>query len=102
MALGAAESMTRLFFAATIGIILLILGGIALLLASFALAFWINEVTGSAVIGFGSLAGGVLLLTIIFWIMRKQWVLQPIARMMVRIFIDADQSGETNTTTPKQ
>lgn len=102
MALGAAESMTRLFFAATIGIILLILGGIALLLASFALAFWINEVTGSAIIGFGSLAGGVLLLTIIFWIMRKRWVLQPIARMMVRIFIDADQSGDSNTTTPKQ
>lgn len=102
ISLGAAESMTRLFFAATMGLILLMLGGIALLLASFALAFWINELTQSAVIGFGSLACAIILITLLFWAMRKQWVLQPIARLMVRIFLDADQAAEDNTTTPKQ
>lgn len=102
ISLGAAESMTRLFFAATMGLILLMLVGIALLLASFALAFWINELTHSAVIGFGSLACAIILITLLFWAMRKQWVLQPIARLMVRIFLDADQAAEDNTTTPKQ
>lgn len=102
IALGAAESMTRLFFAATIAMILLILGGIALLLASFALAFWINQVTDSAIIGFGALAGGILLLAIVFWFMRKQWVLQPIARLMVRIFLETDQTAEKTPSTPQQ
>ena len=100
--LGAAESMTRLFFAATIAMILLILGGIALLLASFAVAFWINQVTDSAIIGFGALAGGILLLAIIFWFMRRQWVLQPIARLMVHIFLDAGQTVENTSPTPRQ
>ena len=102
IALGAAESMTRLFFAATTALILLILGGIALLLASFALAFWINDVTDSAIVGFGALAGGILLLAIIFWFMRRQWVLQPIARLMVHIFLDAGQTVENTSPTPRQ
>ena len=102
IALGAAESMTRLFFAATTALILLILGGIALLLACFALAFWINDVTDSDMVGFGALAGGILLLAIIFWFMRRQWVLQPIARLMVRIFLDADQTVDNTPSTPQQ
>lgn len=102
IALGAAESMTRLFFAATTALILLILGGIALLLASFALAFWINDVTDSDIVGFGALAGGILLLAIIFWFMRRQWVLQPIARLMVRVFLDAGQTVENTSPTPRQ
>lgn len=102
IALGAAESMTRLFFAATTALILLILGGIALLLASFALAFWINDVTDSAIVGFGALAGGILLLAIIFWFMRRQWVLQPIARLMVHVFLDAGQTVENTSPTPRQ
>lgn len=102
IALGAAESMTRLFFAATTALILLILGGIALLLASFALAFWINDVTDSDIVGFGALAGGILLLAIIFWFMRRQWVLQPIARLMVHVFLDAGQTVENTSPTPRQ
>lgn len=102
LSLGAAESMTRLFFAATMGLILIGLGGIILLLASFAFAFWINELTESAVIGFGIIAITLLLFTLIFWIMRKKWVLQPIARLMVCIFLDADKPGENTTSTPQQ
>ena len=102
ISLGAAEGMTRLFFAATMGLVMIVLGGIIMLMASFALAFYINEVTGSAVIGFSSLAGIIFLILIILWFKRKQWVLQPIARLMVRIFLDANQSGENNAPTAQQ
>lgn len=102
ISLGAAEGMTRLFFAATMGLVMIVLGGIIMLMASFALAFYINEVTGSAVIGFSSLAGIIFLILIILWFKRKQWVLQPIARLMVRIFLDANQSGDNNAPTAQQ
>ena len=102
ISLGAAESMTKLFFAATMGIVMIVLGGITMLLVCFALAFYINEVTGSAVIGFGSLAGAIFLISVVFWFKRKQWVLQPIARLMVRIFLDATESRENNTSTAQQ
>ena len=102
ISLGAAESMTRLFYAATVGIVMLVLIGIALMLASFALAFWINEVTDSAILGFASLAGIMLFIALISWGMRRRLILQPIARMMVRIFLEADIPGNDNTTKAQQ
>ena len=102
ISLGAAESMTRLFYAATVGIVMLVLIGIALLLASFALAFWINEVTDSAILGFASLAGIMLFIALISWGMRRRLILQPIARMMVRIFLEADMPGNYNTPKAQQ
>lgn len=99
--LGAAESMTRLLFAATVGLILMLLGSTVLLLTSFALAFGINETTGSTFMGFGILACAVLLLLTLFWFKRKQWVLQPIAKLMVQIFLEAEEENATNNTTTK-
>ena len=99
--LSAAESMTRLLFAATVGLILMLLGSTVLLLTSFALAFWINETTGSTFMGFGILACAVLLLLTLFWFKRKQWVLQPIAKLMVQIFLEAEEENATNNTTTK-
>ena len=102
ISLGAAESMTRLFYVATVGIVMIVLVGIALLLASFALAFWINEVTDSAILGFASLAGIMLFIALISWGMRRRLILQPIARMMVRIFLEADIPGNDNTPKVQQ
>ena len=102
ISLGAAESMTRLFYAATLGIVMLVLVGIALLLASFAIAFWINQVTDSAVLGFAALAGIMLFIALISWGMRRKLILQPIARMMVRIFLEADMPGNDNTAKAQQ
>lgn len=99
--LSAAESMTRLLFAATVGLILMLLGSTVLLLTSFALAFWINETTGSTFMGFGILACAVLLLLTLFWFKRKQWVLQPIAKLMVQIFLEAEEENATSNTTTK-
>jgi hypothetical protein len=81
------------------GLIVFMLSSIILLLASFALAFWINDITGSNIIGFGSLAGAILVLTLLLWFKRKQWVLQPIARMIVRILLDNTPTETNNSTT---
>ncbi|MBO5794501.1 MAG: hypothetical protein IIV01_01415 [Bacteroidaceae bacterium] len=96
MTLGAAESMTKVFFAVAMGALLLFFGGTILLLGSIALSFWIKEQTGSFVIGFSSTAGVFLILAFLVWLMRRRLVLQPIARLMVRIFLDSDQVPENN------
>ncbi|MDE5560722.1 MAG: phage holin family protein [Bacteroidaceae bacterium] len=96
IALGATEGMTILLSVAATGFILIMLGSIVLLLGGFALAFWIGELTDSAAFGFGILAGATLLLAIVFWFKRKQWVLQPIARLMVQIFLEDRHNGNDN------
>lgn len=97
--LGATENAIKLFYVASMGLIVFMLSSIILLLASFALAFWINDITGSNIIGFGSLAGAILVLTLLLWFKRKQWVLQPIARMIVRILLDNTPTETNNSTT---
>ena len=102
ISLGAAESMTRLLFSLTVGFLLFLLGSIVLLLGSFALAFWINEVMDSTTIGFAILAGVIFMLTIALWLMRRRWVLQPIAKLMVHIFINTDlPQDNTQSSTPQ-
>lgn len=102
ISLGAAESMTRLLFALTVGFLLFLLGSIVLLLGSFALAFWLNEIMDSTTIGFAILAGAILMLTIILWLMRRRWILQPIAKLMVHIFINTDlPQDNTQSSTPQ-
>ena len=104
--LTAAESATRLLFALAVGAIVSILVGIALLLSSFACAYWINETLGSTYIGFLALAGIILFLCLIFWLKRKTWVLQPVAKLMVRIFLESPSAPQNsnpqnpNTNTP--
>lgn len=102
ISLGAAESMARLLFALTLGFLLFLLGSIVLLLGSFALAFWLNEVMDSTTIGFAILAGAIFMLTIILWLMRRRWILQPIAKLMVHIFINTDlPQDNTQSSTPQ-
>lgn len=102
IALGATEGMTILLSVAATGFILIMLGSIVLLLGGFALAFWIGELTDSAALGFGVLAGATLLLAIVFWFKRKQWVLQPIARLMVQIFLEDRHNGNDNDSTQQK
>lgn len=95
-ALGAAESMTTLLSAVATASIVILLGSIILLLAGFALAFLIGELTNSISMGFGALAIVVLLLLILFWVKRRQWVLQPIAKLMVQIFLERQDSSSAD------
>ncbi len=97
MTLVAAESMTKMLFVVALGLLLLFLGGIILLLGSIAFAFWVKEQTGSYVVGFSSTAGVIFILALLVWMMRRRLLLQPIARLMVRAFLDSAQAPEDNS-----
>ena len=99
VALSAAESMTILLSAVATAIVLLVLGGIVLLLTCFALAQYIGELTESAWMGYAVLALAVLLLLTLFWVRRRKWVIQPIARLMVEVFLSAKESDSSDDKT---
>ena len=88
MALAAAESMTVMLSAVAIGFIFILLASVLLLLLSFALAHVVAEYSNSAALGFASQAVLVAVIGLIVWIRRNAWITQPIARMMVHIFIE--------------
>ncbi len=86
MTLGAVENLTKVLSALVMGAVAFTLGCIVLVLVCFALAYFIAEETGSMPIGFASMAAIILMVVILFWFCRKQWVVQPLARLMVSIF----------------
>lgn len=91
LALDAAEKLTILISAVSIAAISLILGVVVIILLSFGLAFWLGDVFQSTSLGFLLTAAIVFLMIVIFWLKRHDWVLQPIARLMVRVFIEKEK-----------
>lgn len=96
MTLGAAESLTKVLSALVIGAILFLFGCIILLLACIALAYLIGEYTGSTSAGFAVMSGIILVLVLIFWFNRKQWVMQSIASLMIQVFFGQRRSDNND------
>lgn len=81
--------------AATLLIIMvcILLGGIALLLAMFAGAYYLGDLLNNLPAGFGIMAGSMLLLLLLFYMNRKRWITEPIARFMSRTLL-TEQDGK--------
>lgn len=86
MMLTAAEKTIILLSALITAEICLLFGSMILLFLLIALAFWIGEVTGSMAIGFLSTSGILLLLLAIVYGKRRTWIIQPVARLVVKTF----------------
>ena len=69
-----------------IAVVCLVLGGMALLFFSFFMAYILGQVIGNTAIGFACVTGFILLLLIIFWHWRTQWVIMPITKMPTSLF----------------
>ncbi len=94
MTLGAVESLTKVLSALIVGAILFSFGCLVLLLACIALAFLIGGYAGSHSIGFAVMSGIILLVVLMFWFNRKQWVVQPIAKLMVSTLLSQQKSED--------
>lgn len=88
------EKLTILLSAIAIAVICLMLGGMALFYLTFALAYWIGEVTGVLALGFLVIALALALLLALVYYNRKRWIVQPLARMMVTLFINPDDEKQ--------
>jgi hypothetical protein len=95
LAIDAAEKTTAILSAVTIAAICILLGTIILLFCTFALAYWIGDLLNSLPLGFLTMALIVILLLLLFYCKRNAWVIQPLARMTAKLFIENDQEEET-------
>jgi len=78
-----AEILTRLLSSIALVLILILVGSMVLLFASFAIAYWLAEVLGSTLLGFGIIALVLLLIALLVYANRINWIVVPTTRFMV-------------------
>ncbi len=94
LTLDAAEKLIVLLSAAALGAICLVIGAMALFFLLFALAAWVGQLSGSVALGFLIMGVVLLLLMAVVYFKRKQWIIQPLARLVVGLFVRDDEEEE--------
>ena len=94
LAIDAAEKTTAILSAVAIAAVCILLGTIILLFSTFALAYWIGGLLNSIPLGFMIMAVIVAALLILFYSKRNTWVIQPIARMAAKLFVENNEEEE--------
>ena len=89
LSLNSAQVLTRLFSAILLWTVLLLVGSMVLLFAGFALAYWLGTLLNNEVLGFAIVAGGLLLVSFIFYVNRKAWVVVPTTQFIVSLLASA-------------
>lgn len=85
LSLHTAELLTRLLSTVALFLILILVGSLVLLFGSFTFAYWLGELLDSYVLGFGIIALVLLLLAIIVYANRMNWIVRPTTRFMVNL-----------------
>lgn len=96
------SKITMLVSSLIVGILLTALVGVVVMFLSFAAVFALAPIVGGFVIACLIVAGGYLLVAGFIFKMRRRWIIDPIARLLVTIFLSDEQeqnappSGNSN------
>lgn len=93
IALQTTEVLTRLLAAIALWGTIVLIGSLVLLFGSFALAYSLGNLLGSAVWGFAIIAAVLLLLCFIVYANRTAWIVVPVAKFMVSLFASSMQNA---------
>lgn len=85
--LTAAEKITLLLGSLIIGFVALLLGMVVLIMLALALAEVFKMMMSSG-LAYLSTAGAISILLIVFFLLRKPLLMNPIARLITKIFFD--------------
>ena len=83
LGLHTAEVLTRLLSTLALVLVLVLIGSLVLLFGSFAIAFWLGELLDSSLLGFGIIAAVLLLVALLIYANRINWIVRPTTRFMV-------------------
>lgn len=92
-----AEKLIVLLSTVAIAVLCLTLGAMALFFMLFALAAWIGQLAGSTVAGFLVMGAILLILMAIVYLGRKKWIIQPLSRLVVGLFIQDEEGKEAES-----
>ncbi len=88
IAMDTADKLITILSTVFIAAICLVFGAIILFFSMFALAYWLGQLVDSIAIGFLIIAVVNLLLIITFYRNRRQWVILPLAKFIISLFMD--------------
>ena len=88
-----ADKLTVILSTVAIAAVCFVLGAMILFFLTFALAYWIGDLTGNLSLGFISIAVFLVLVLLIAYCKRNVWIIQPLARMMVRLFVNKEEKN---------
>lgn len=95
LVLSTAEKLTVLLAAIAIVAVVTIVGAMALLYLTFALAYFIGDRTGNLPLGFACVGGALVVMGLIFYVLRDRLVVQPLARFIVTLFHDKSEKDDS-------
>lgn len=85
-----ADKLTVILSTVAIAAVCFVLCAMILFFLTFALAYWIGDLTGSLSLGFICVSVFLALILLIAFANRNAWIIQPLARMMVRLFVNKE------------
>ena len=92
--LDTAEKLTVFFSAVATATVCLTLVAMALFFLLFALATLIGQAMEELWLGYLIMGAFLLLLMLIVYLKRKQWIIQPLSRLIVGLFINEEEEEE--------
>lgn len=90
------SKITMLASALIMGVILAAVVGVVVMFLSFAVVFTLAPLVGGYVTSILIVAGAYLIFAILVFQMRRRWIIDPVARLLVTIFLNSN--SEQNTT----
>jgi energy-coupling factor transporter transmembrane protein EcfT len=92
--LDTAEKLTVFFSAVATATVCLTLVAMALFFLLFALATLIGQAMEELWLGYLIMGAFLLLLMMVVYLKRKQWIIQPLSRLIVGLFINEEEEEE--------
>lgn len=89
-----ADKLIVILSTVAIAVVCLALGVMALFFVTFALAYWIGTAIDNQPLGFLSIAILHLALLALFYYNRNKWIVQPLARIIVRLFVNKEEETD--------
>lgn len=89
-----AEKLIVLLSVAALGTVCLVLGAMVLFFLLFALAAWVGQLAGSMALGFLLMGVVLLLLMAMVYMKRKPWIIQPLAHLVISLFIREEEEED--------
>ncbi|MCR4921027.1 MAG: hypothetical protein K5945_04875 [Bacteroidaceae bacterium] len=95
LALDTAEKLVVILSTVAIAVVCFVLGALLLFFLSFALALWLGHMMGNSSLGFLSIAGALAIILYLVYKQRTQWLVMPIARLIVGLFDRTEKEQES-------
>lgn len=89
-----ADKLIVILSSVAIAVVCFVLSAMALFFLTFALAHWIGAVTDNVPLGFLCIALFHLAILVLFFRNRNKWIIQPLARAIVRLFVSKEETQE--------